>query len=42
MHPHIQTWGSMLRLYGSKMAESYLKVIYLLNLLKLTLNSNLF
>ena len=30
MHPHIQTWGSMLRLYGSKMAESYLKVIYLL------------
>lgn len=26
MHPHIQTWGSMLRLYGSKMAESYLKV----------------
>ena len=26
MHPHIETWGSILRLYGSKMAESYLKV----------------
>lgn len=25
MHPHIQTWGSMLRLYGPKMVESYLK-----------------
>ena len=25
MHPHIQTWGSMLRLYGSRMEESYLK-----------------
>jgi hypothetical protein len=29
MHPHIQTWGSMLRLYGSKMAESYLKVYFI-------------
>jgi hypothetical protein len=26
MHPHIQTWGSMLRLYGSQMPESYLKM----------------
>ena len=26
MHPHIETWGSILRLYSSKMAESYLKV----------------
>ena len=24
MHPHINTWGSLLRLYGSKMTESYL------------------
>ena len=26
MHPHIDTWGSMLRLYGSRMAESFLKM----------------
>lgn len=26
MHPHIQTWGSMLRLYGSKLEESFLKM----------------
>jgi hypothetical protein len=26
MHPHIETWGSMLRLYGSRMAESFLKM----------------
>ncbi len=25
MHPHVQTWGSILRLYGSRVAESYLK-----------------
>lgn len=23
MHPHIQTWGSMLRLYDSKLLESF-------------------
>lgn len=26
MHPHIETWGSILRLYGSKMSESFLKI----------------
>ena len=26
MHSHIETWGSMLRLYGSRMAESFLKM----------------
>ena len=25
MHPHVQTWGSILLLYGSRVAESYLK-----------------
>ena len=24
MHPHIATWGSMLRLYSNKIAEAYL------------------
>ena len=23
MHPHIQTWGSMLRLYDSKLLETF-------------------
>lgn len=26
MHPHVQTWGGILRLYGSRVAESYLKM----------------
>jgi hypothetical protein len=25
MHPHVQTWGSILRLYGSKMNEPLLE-----------------
>jgi hypothetical protein len=35
MHPHINTWGSMLRLYGTKMAETYLNIENKVNFRKL-------